>query len=102
MEVNRLFSALSTDQATIHNISSSVSKSWIGQTVTLICKSDGVPTPTLSWYKPDGTKFNQVKAKENTAVVTMNSDKDFGLYNCTADNSFKLASKTVRVKQISK
>ena len=102
MEVNRLFSALSTDQATIHNISSSVSKSWIGQTVALICESDGVPTPTLSWYKPDGTKFNQVKAEENTVVVTMNSDKDFGLYNCTADNSFKLASKTVRVKQISK
>ena len=79
-----------------------MNKSWIGQTVTLTCKSDGVPNPTLSWYKPDGTKLNPNKAKENKAVVTLNSDGDFGLYNCTADNGFLLASKSVRVEQIGK
>ena len=67
----------------------------------LKCVSDGVPTPTLSWYKPEGTKFNPVKANENTVDVTMNSDQDFGLYNCTADNGFDPASLTVRVQQIS-
>ena len=96
------FAASSTDPATIKDISSSVSKSWIGQTVTLTCKSDGVPTPTLSWYKPDGAKFNAVNAKENTLVVTLNSDGDFGLYNCKADNGFLPVSKTVLVEQISK
>ena len=79
-----------------------MSKSWIGQTVTLACKSDGVPTPALSWYKPNGTKFNLVKAKENTAVVKMNSDNDFGLYNCTADNGFLPVSRNVFIQQISK
>ena len=79
-----------------------MANSWIGQTVTLLCKADGVPMPTLSWYKPDGTKFNEVKANESTAVLTMNTEHDFGLYNCTADNGFPLASKMIQVKQISK
>ena len=90
------------DPATIDNIISSMANSWIGQTVTLLCKADGVPVPTLSWYKPDGTKFNEVKAYESTAVLTMNTEHDFGLYNCTADNGFPLASKMIQVKQISK
>ena len=94
-------SALSTDAATIKTISSSVAKSWIGQTVTLKCVSDGVPTPALSWYTPEGTKFNSVKAKEYTVDVTMKSGHDFGLYNCTADNGFDPASLTVPVQQIS-
>ena len=93
---------LSTDTATIERVSSSVSKSWIGQTVTLTCVSDGVPTPTLSWYNPEGTKFNSLQAKENTVDVTMNSVKDFGLYNCTANNGFVPASDTLRLHQISK
>ena len=96
------FFALLIDPATIHNITSSMTNSWIGQTVTLLCKADGVPVPTLSWYKPDGTKFNEVKTYESTVVLTMNTEHDFGLYNCTADNGFPLASKMIQVKQISK
>ena len=79
-----------------------MANSWIGQTVTLLCKADGVPVPTLSWYKPDGTKFNEVKTYESTIVSTMNTEHDFGHYNCTADNGFPLASKMIQVKQISK
>ena len=63
--------------------------------------SDGVPTPTLSWYTPEGAKLKEVIANENTVDVTLNSDQDFGLYNCTADNGFYPASLTVRVQQIS-
>jgi len=92
----------SADAATIKGISSSVSKSWIGQTVRFKCLSDGVPTPTLTWYTPKGTQLNPVKAKENTVDVTMNSDQDFGLYICTAENGFVPNSMTVRVLQISK
>ena len=79
-----------------------MANSWIGQTVTLLCRADGVPVPILYWYKPDGTKLNEVKAYESTAVLTMNTEHDFGLYNCTADNGFPLASKMIQVKQISK
>ena len=80
---------------------SSVSKSWRGQVVSIRCVSDGVPTPTLSWYAPGGPRFNPVTGKENTVDVAMNSDDDFGLYNCTADNGFAPVSRTVRVQQIS-
>ena len=92
---------LSTDAPSIESVSSSVSKSWIGQTVRLTCVSDGVPTPTLSWYNPKGAKFNTLQAKENTVDVTMNCDHDFGLYNCTADNGFVPATGTLRLHQIS-
>ena len=93
---------LSTDAATIESVSSSVPKSWVGQTVRLKCVSDGVPTPNLSWYNPEGTKFDSLKVKESTVDVTMNSDKDFGVYKCTADNGFAPASDTLRLHQISK
>ena len=79
-----------------------MANSWIGQTVTLLCEADGVPVPTLYWYKPDGTKFKEAKAYESSAVLTMNTEHDFGRYNCTADNGFPLASKMIQVKQISK
>ena len=95
------FAVSCTVAATITNISSSVSKSWIGQTVRFKCVSDGVPTPTMSWYARERIKFNPVKARENTVDVTMNSDQDFGHYNCTAENGFDPASLTVRVQQIS-
>ena len=85
----------------LRGVSSSVSKSWIGQIVRLTCVSDGVPTPTLSWYNPKGTKLNSLQAKENTVNVTLNSDQDFGLYNCTSYNGFVPASGTLRLYQIS-
>ena len=79
-----------------------MSKSWIGQTVRLNCVSNGAPTPTLSWYTPEGANVKKVKANQNTVDVKMNSDEDFGLYNCTAENGFVPNSRTVRVLQISK
>ena len=89
-----------TDPAVIQGLTSSTSMSCIGHTVTLTCKSDAFPVPTLTWYKPDGTNFNVVKATESTVLLTMNSSVDFGLYNCTADNGFGLTCKTVYVGQI--
>ena len=89
-----------TDPAVIQGLTSSAPMSCIGHTVTLTCKSDAVPIPTLTWYKPDGTNFSSVKATESTVDLTMNSSVDFGLYNCTAENGFTLASKTVHVGQI--
>ena len=88
-----------TDPAVIQGLTSSTSMSCIGHTITLTCRSDAVPIPTLTWYKPDGTKFNVVIATESTVLLTMNSSVDFGLYNCTAENGFGLASKTAHVGQ---
>ena len=54
--------------------------------MTLKCVSDGVPTPTLTWFKPKGNELNTVTAKESTVQVTINDDHDFGEYKCTAYN----------------
>nr|XP_058958257.1 neogenin-like isoform X1 [Pocillopora verrucosa] len=71
---------------TIQNVTTSSKKSWIGQTVTLKCLSDGVPTPTLSWYKPEGSEINRVTARENKVQVPLRGDQDFGHYKCIAAN----------------
>jgi len=81
-----LFLFSSTDPAEIISVTSSAAKSWIGQTVTLKCVSDGVPTPTLTWYKPDGNELKTVTAKESTLEVSLNDEKNFGEYKCVAHN----------------
>ena len=71
--------------------------------MTLKCVSDGVPTPTLTWYKPDGSPINSVKAKQNTVDVMMEVDGDFGSYKCDADNGlYSTDFKMVKIKQISR
>ncbi|KAL9964755.1 hypothetical protein ACROYT_G028436 [Oculina patagonica] len=87
--------------AEILSITSSAASSWIGQTVTLKCVSDGVPTPTLTWYKPDGNELNTVTAKESTMEVTINSKQDFGQYKCVAYNGLDPANhSSVLLEQI--
>ncbi|XP_022810530.1 limbic system-associated membrane protein-like isoform X2 [Stylophora pistillata] len=61
----------------IENVTISSSKSSIGHTVTLKCSSDGVPTPILTWYKPNGMKIHRIRARENKAQVTLRKDQDF-------------------------
>ena len=80
------FTIFFTDPAKILNTTSSAAKSWIGQTVTLKCASDGVPTPTLTWYKPDGNELHAITAKESTVEVFLNDKQDFGDYKCVAYN----------------
>ena len=92
-----------SDPATIENITSSKSESWIGQTVTLKCVSDGIPTPTITWIKPNGSVLNSVTSKENTIRVDTTDDQDFGIYTCKADNGFgHHAKQTIQLQQISK
>ncbi|XP_078379646.1 uncharacterized protein LOC144662658 [Oculina patagonica] len=88
---------------TIKKATTSAVKSWIGQTVTLKCVSDGVPTPTLSWYTPDGSQIKIVTATQNTVNVKMEVDQDFGGYKCDADNGLTPADyKIVKIEQIKK
>ena len=90
------------DPPTIRNLTTSSKKSWIGQTVTLKCLSDGVPTPTLSWYKPEGSEINRVRARENKVQVPLRGDQDFGHYKCTAANGLTPSDeKLITLNQIS-
>ena len=71
--------------------------------MTLKCVSDGVPTPTLTWYKPDGGKIKRVKATVNTIQVKMEVDHDFGYYKCSAANGLTPSDvRIINIKQISK
>ncbi|KAL9964748.1 hypothetical protein ACROYT_G028429 [Oculina patagonica] len=89
--------------AKILNVTSSATSSWIGQTVSLKCVSDGVPTPTLTWYKPDGNEINTVTAKESTVKVTINDEQDFGEYKCVAYNGLHpLNDGSMLLRQIEK
>ncbi|XP_078379477.1 uncharacterized protein LOC144662528 isoform X2 [Oculina patagonica] len=86
---------------TIKEATTSAAKSWVGQTVLLKCVSDGVPTPTLTWYKPDGSQIKRVTAAQNTEAVKMEGDQDFGGYKCDADNGLTPADfKIVKIEQI--
>jgi len=93
----------STDGATITSAKSTVTQSWIGKTVILTCVADGVPTPVLTWKKPDGSELKKVTAMENIANADMKGDNDFGSYTCHAENGVgAAATRKVEVKQISK
>ena len=71
--------------------------------MTLTCKSDGFPLPTITWHKPDRSKINNDTAKEITVDVKMSFDQDFGVYMCVAGNGLNPTDhKTVEIKQISK
>ena len=71
--------------------------------MTLKCLSDGVPTPTLSWYKPEGSEINRVTARENKVQVPLRGDQDFGHYKCIAANGLIPSDeKLIKITQISK
>ncbi|PFX21947.1 Tyrosine-protein kinase receptor Tie-1 [Stylophora pistillata] len=87
----------------IQNATASSLTSWIGQTVTLKCQSDGVPTPTLAWYKPDGNEIFRVTNKESTIQVLLKDSGDFGDYKCAASNGLVPPDdKIVKMNQIKK
>ena len=75
--------------------------------MTLKCVSDGVPTSTLTWYKPDGTKLSTDIANESTVKMTTTDNQDFGEYKCVAynglnpSNNASLTLGQIRMRQLS-
>ena len=65
--------------------------------------SDGVPTPTLTWYKPGGSQIDRTTGIQSIVNVKMNVDQDFGGYKCDADNGLNASDfKIVKIDQISR
>ena len=70
--------------------------------MTFKCLSDGVPTPTLSWYKPEESEINRVRGRENKVQVPLRGDQDFGHYKCIATNALVPSDeKSIKINQIS-
>ena len=91
------------DPPKIRAATASTRKSWIGQTVKLTCESDGLPTPTLTWEKPDGSKIKNGTTTQGTVNVKMSLDQDFGDFKCNAYNGLNPADfKIVKIEQISR
>ncbi|XP_056002118.1 neuroglian-like [Ostrea edulis] len=73
-----------------------------GEAVQLPCKAGGFPTPTFSWkrngidFNPSGNddRFTQLPG-EGTLVINVPQDKDEGLFQCIATNSFGVSVSTL-------
>ena len=79
----------STDKALIKRAAFSPNNSsWIGQTITLTCETDGVPVPKIIWSKPGGTKLKQETSSTSKVSLKLETSADFGQYKCSADNGF--------------
>ncbi|XP_066584682.1 lachesin-like isoform X1 [Prorops nasuta] len=74
------------------------------QNVTLVCKADGYPTPTLSWKREDGqgiqiSKHTKVKRYEGEQLnLTKITRNEMGAYLCIANNGVPpIVSKRITV-----
>ena len=65
--------------------------------------ADGVPTPTITWKKPDESEITKDRTTHHIVDVAMEKDQDFGNYTCEVENGVGvMTTSTVQVNQISK
>ncbi|KAL3315722.1 hypothetical protein Ciccas_005642 [Cichlidogyrus casuarinus] len=72
-----------------------------GATFTILCKVEGVPTPTLEWSRANGGLFRVGTSVDPlTGILTITGAKteDSGEYVCTAKNRIGHDSKSVEIK----
>ena len=61
-----------------------------------------MPLPTITWKKPDESPVKSVRTTNNSVMVLMQNDTDFGNYTCEASNGVGADTHNVHVKQLSK
>ena len=64
--------------------------------------ADGVPLPTITLKKPDGSSVNSLTTTEVTADLLLRDITYFGNYTCEAKNDVGGDARTIEVKQLSK
>ena len=94
----------STDKALIKRAAFSPgNSSWIGQTITLTCETDGIPVPKITWTKPDGSQLKQETSSISSVSMKLERSADFGQYKCSADNGYPSPNDVaINLVQISK
>lgn len=73
--------------AEITHINTSIASTVVGGKVELQCVSDGDPTPTVTWYSPNGTELVTITG-DSTIFIVVDGPSDFGDYRCKAYNGF--------------
>lgn len=72
----------------------------LGKTARFVCKTDGIPPPTIKWMK-DGRvvdasgRIRQKMNPNNELVIMQTITADSGFYQCMAENSVGYASVAV-------
>ncbi|XP_020912639.1 neogenin isoform X1 [Exaiptasia diaphana] len=77
--------------------------SWSGSTITLRCNlSSSLPSPTWTWYKPNGNRITNVRNITNGSEVTVLTEEsgDYGIYICRAANIAGSDSININVLQL--
>ena len=80
----------------IHPRNQSVIK---GNTVVLFCNASGIPEPSISWRKAGNST---VISMGNTLTLGHTTEKDAGLYVCTADNHIDSVSANASIDVLCK
>lgn len=58
-----------------------------GENLTLTCKADGDPQPTITWTR-DGVSENQFRKTENVLQLSNVQTQDVGSYRCSVANGY--------------
>lgn len=73
-----------------------------GNLASLLCNADGIPPPTVSWFKDGGTLFpdhNIVFLNLNTTLeIGSTQVDDTGRYTCVANNTAGQAGRHFNLK----
>lgn len=65
-----------------------------GEDVKITCKSGGVPSPIVEWYKDNSliTKQGRVRVSRTNVVISQVQPSDSGYYQCSGRNNYSGAS----------
>ncbi|XP_078091102.1 intercellular adhesion molecule 1-like [Mustelus asterias] len=85
---------ISVNNKTVSGFPVNVSK---GDEVTLICNSNGNPTPTLKWEDP-GNGSNVEIAPPGILRISHTTSGHQGIYKCTATNPYGIDEKEVDIR----
>ena len=98
------FSNYFTDPVTIKRLLYSTRKSFIGQSATFRCFSDGYPKPVYEWKTPNPNGRHNSSREDDSSILNVEfvSSADFGNYTCSVKNSISNSSQTVPVTQLCK
>ncbi|XP_031550474.1 limbic system-associated membrane protein-like [Actinia tenebrosa] len=85
------------------HLSSTDLSSWSGRQAIIKCTFDGLPTPVITWYKPNDRQTGaKTIANSSQIMVITTNDANYGSYKCKATNIAGSAEQAIIVTQLRK